>query len=95
MLAAHERRQKRYWRSIAAAGTLQATRCPSHPPMSMFRRHAEALIGSLSVVGDPVEATQAITALFDAGSTSVVLCLAPEGLLEQIDYIGREVLPRL
>jgi 5,10-methylenetetrahydromethanopterin reductase len=50
----------------------------------------------LSVVGDPTEAAQAIGKLFDAGSTSVVLCLAPgEGLAEQIAFIGREVLPRL
>jgi 5,10-methylenetetrahydromethanopterin reductase len=50
----------------------------------------------LSVVGDPAEAAQAIGKLFDAGSTSVVLCVAPgEGLAEQIAFIGREVLPRL
>jgi 5,10-methylenetetrahydromethanopterin reductase len=50
----------------------------------------------LSVVGDPTEAAQAIGKLFDAGSTSVVLCLAPgEGLAEQIAFIGREVLPRV
>ncbi len=50
----------------------------------------------LSVVGDPAEAARAISKLFDAGSTSVVLCVAPgEGLAEQIAFIGREVLPRL
>lgn len=50
----------------------------------------------LSVVGDPPQAAQAIEKLFEAGSTSVVLCVAPsEGLAEQIAYIGREVLPRL
>jgi hypothetical protein len=48
------------------------------------------------VVGDPPQAAQAIEKLFEAGSTSVVLCVAPsEGLAEQIAYIGREVLPRL
>ena len=42
------------------------------------------------------QAAQAIEKLFEAGSTSVVLCVAPsEGLAEQIAYVGREVLPRL
>jgi 5,10-methylenetetrahydromethanopterin reductase len=49
----------------------------------------------LSVVGNPTDAAAAIQKLFDAGSTSVVLCLPAEGLAEQLDYIGREVLPRL
>ena len=47
----------------------------------------------LSVVGDPPEAAQAIGKLFDAGSTSVVLCVAAVAV--EIDYIGREVLPRI
>jgi 5,10-methylenetetrahydromethanopterin reductase len=50
----------------------------------------------LAVVGDPAEAASAIGKLFEAGSTSVVLCVTPsEGLAEQISYIGREVLPRV
>jgi alkanesulfonate monooxygenase SsuD/methylene tetrahydromethanopterin reductase-like flavin-dependent oxidoreductase (luciferase family) len=50
----------------------------------------------LSVVGTPEEAATAIGKLFDAGSTSVVLCLtASEDLPEQLAFIGREVLPRI
>jgi 5,10-methylenetetrahydromethanopterin reductase len=48
----------------------------------------------LSVVGDPPEAAQAIGKLFDAGSTSVILCVAATAG-EDIDYLGREVLPRI
>ena len=48
----------------------------------------------LSVVGDPPEAAQAIGKLFDAGSTSVILCVAAT-VGEDIDYLGREVLPRI
>ena len=48
----------------------------------------------LGVAGSPAEAASSIKALFDAGSTSVALCIVPtEELRAQLKLIGREVLP--
>jgi alkanesulfonate monooxygenase SsuD/methylene tetrahydromethanopterin reductase-like flavin-dependent oxidoreductase (luciferase family) len=48
----------------------------------------------LAISGTPRDAIAAIEALYDAGSTSVVLCIVPtEELEEQLELIGREVLP--
>jgi Luciferase-like monooxygenase len=48
----------------------------------------------LGVAGSPAEAASSITALFDAGSTSVALCIVPtEELRAQLKLIGREILP--
>jgi alkanesulfonate monooxygenase SsuD/methylene tetrahydromethanopterin reductase-like flavin-dependent oxidoreductase (luciferase family) len=48
----------------------------------------------LAISGTPQDAIAAIEALYDAGSTSVVLCIVPTEELEtQLELIGREVLP--
>lgn len=50
----------------------------------------------LAIAGDPNDAVSAIKAHFAAGATSVVLCIVPsEELPEQLELIGREVLPRI
>ena len=50
----------------------------------------------LTVSGNPDECTQAINNLFSAGSTSVVLCIAPsEELPQQLELIAEEMLPNL
>jgi len=50
----------------------------------------------LTVSGNPDECTHAINNLFSAGSTSVVLCIAPsEQLPEQLELIAEEMLPNL
>jgi alkanesulfonate monooxygenase SsuD/methylene tetrahydromethanopterin reductase-like flavin-dependent oxidoreductase (luciferase family) len=48
----------------------------------------------LGVAGSPAEAASSIKALFEAGSTSVALCIVPtDELRAQLKLIGREVLP--
>jgi len=50
----------------------------------------------LTVAGEPAECVKGIKNLFDAGSTSVVLCVVPsEELPEQLDMISHEILPNL
>ena len=50
----------------------------------------------LAIAGSPAETAASIEALFDAGSTSVVLCIVPtEELPQQLELIGREVLPHI
>lgn len=50
----------------------------------------------LGIAGSPDEAAAAMNALYEAGSASVVLCVVPsEELPEQLDLIGREVLPKI
>ncbi|GJE29663.1 LLM class flavin-dependent oxidoreductase [Methylobacterium organophilum] len=50
----------------------------------------------IGIAGSPEEATASMQALFEAGSTSVVLCIVPsEELPEQLDLIGKDVLPKL
>ena len=56
----------------------------------------DAWLDWLGVAGTPVEVAALINALFDAGSSSVILCVIPtHDLTKQLDVIGREVLPKL
>ena len=50
----------------------------------------------LVIAGEPADAVRMIKAHFDAGATSVVLCIVPsDELPEQLKLIGREVLPHI
>ena len=50
----------------------------------------------LAIAGTPADCEAGINKFFDAGSTAVVLCIVPsEELPEQLDLIGKEVLPNL
>jgi alkanesulfonate monooxygenase SsuD/methylene tetrahydromethanopterin reductase-like flavin-dependent oxidoreductase (luciferase family) len=56
----------------------------------------EDWIDWLAIAGEPADAVAAIKAHFAAGATSVVLCIVPsEELPEQLELIGKEVLPHL
>ena len=53
-------------------------------------------INWLAIAGDPADCLAGIRNQFDAGATSVVLCVVPsEELPEQLDIFSREVLPNL
>ena len=50
----------------------------------------------LAIAGEPADCVRGIQDLFAAGATSVVLCIVPsEELPDQLDLIGREVLPKI
>jgi 5,10-methylenetetrahydromethanopterin reductase len=50
----------------------------------------------LVIAGEPADAVRMIKAHFDAGATSVALCIVPsDELPEQLKLIGREVLPHI
>ena len=50
----------------------------------------------LAVAGRPEDCRAGIEALFDAGASKVVVCIVPtEELPQQLDILGREVLPGL
>ena len=50
----------------------------------------------LTIAGTPKNCINDIEKFFDAGSTSVILCIVPsEELPEQLELIGREVLPQI
>ena len=56
----------------------------------------DAWLDWLAIAGRPEDCRTGIDALFDAGATKVVLCIAPsEELPEQLKIFGREVLPGL
>jgi alkanesulfonate monooxygenase SsuD/methylene tetrahydromethanopterin reductase-like flavin-dependent oxidoreductase (luciferase family) len=56
----------------------------------------ESWLDWLAVAGTPADCVDGINALFDAGSTSVVVCIVPsDELPAQLDLMGREVLPAL
>lgn len=50
----------------------------------------------IAIAGEPADAVKGIKDLFAAGATSVVLCIVPsDELPQQVDLIGREVLPHI
>ena len=50
----------------------------------------------LTIVGTPENCITNINNFFDSGSTSVILCVVPsEELPDQLELIGREVLPKI
>ncbi|CAI2931847.1 LLM class flavin-dependent oxidoreductase [Aminobacter niigataensis] len=50
----------------------------------------------IAIAGEPADAVKGIKELFAAGATSVVLCIVPsDELPQQVDLIGREVLPHI
>lgn len=56
----------------------------------------EDWIDWLAIAGEPADAVAAIKSHFAAGATSVVLCIVPsEELPQQLELIGKEVLPHL
>jgi 5,10-methylenetetrahydromethanopterin reductase len=56
----------------------------------------DAWLDWLGASGTPDEVAASINALFEAGSSSVVLCIAPpHDLPTQLELIGREVLPKV
>ena len=50
----------------------------------------------IAIAGEPADAVKSIKAFFENGATSVVLCIVPsEELPQQLEIIGREVLPNI
>lgn len=56
----------------------------------------DAWLDWLGAAGTPNEVATSISALFEAGSSSVILCIIPtHDLPKQLDVIGRQVLPKV
>tara|TARA_Y100001970_G_C14259133_1_gene878158 strand:+ start:12094 stop:13068 length:975 start_codon:yes stop_codon:yes gene_type:complete len=77
----------------------------SHETESMIKKGGARTLESampdewldfLAIAGSPKDCEDSINQFFEAGSSSVVLCIVPtESLAEQLQKIGQEVLPNL
>lgn len=67
-----------------------------HAGQELAKSIPEDWLDWIAIAGEPADAVKSIKAFFESGSTSVVLCIVPsEELPQQLDLIGREVLPNL